>query len=277
MKTPKIAFYNIPFPRIRSYYDMIDLAAEYGLPAIEGFTHMELSTPDIEQAKRIREYADNKGIVCCCFSMCANIVENDSAEQIARIKQYTDVASVLGSPFIHHTIATTRDRSLLEMPQREVLFNAGIKGVREVYDSAVQKQIRAVYEDQGFLFNGLETFGRFLNEVDRNVGAVADFGNIHQMDEDIVPFIREYKDSIVHVHLKDMKPVTPEYTPQLPTWHGSQVAEVEIGSGVVDFVTALGLLRDNGYDGYYALEYSAERDNSPEIDNALTQVRKWLY
>ena len=276
MKTPKLAFYNIPFPRIRSYYEMIDLAVEYGLPAIEGFTHMELSTPDIEQAKRIREYADSKNIVFCCFSMCADLTGADFAEQIERVKRYTDVACVLGSPFIHHTIAITRDRTLLQMPHREVLFKRGIKGVREIFDYASEKQIRAVYEDQGFLFNGLETFGRFLDEVDRNVGVVADFGNIHQMDEDIVPFIRRFKDRIVHVHLKDMKPVAPEYTPHLPTWHGSQVAEVKIGSGVVDFVTALGLLRDNGYDGYYALEYSADRDDSPEIENAIKQIGKWL-
>ena len=39
---------------------MIDLAVEYGINAVEDYGFMEFEKPDLEAAKKIREYADKK-------------------------------------------------------------------------------------------------------------------------------------------------------------------------------------------------------------------------
>lgn len=276
MNLHNIAFYSLPFPYIDSYTKLIDCAVEHGLSAIEGFCYLELTEPDIEAARRIREYADSRSIRFCCFSVFADIVQEDAAEQIKRLKRFADVAAVLGSPFLHHTAITSNDPQILKEPTYQQLFDRGVAGIREIYDYAATKGVRAIYEDQAFIFNGVDGIGKLLNAVDRDIGLVADFGNIGQADETIVPFIRRYADRIVHVHLKDTKPATADTPMALLTRQGYWIAEVEIGQGTVDFTQALALLRKNGYNGYYALEYGAPEDNSDAIDKALKTVANWL-
>lgn len=276
MNAHKIAFYSIPFPGIDSYYKLIDCAVAHGLSAIEGFCYLELTEPDMEAAQRIREYADSQGIRFCCFSVFADIVQEDAAEQIERLKRFADVAAALGSPFLHHTAITSNDPQILEEPTYQQLFDRGIAGIREIFDYAAAKGVRAIYEDQAFIFNGVDGIEKLLNAVERDIGLVADFGNIHQADETILPFIRRFADRIVHVHLKDMKPAEADTPMALLTRQGHWIAEVEIGQGTVDFTQALALLRENGYNGYYALEYSAPTDDSDAIDNALKTVANWL-
>lgn len=272
----KLAFYTPPFPYVNSYYKMIDTAVEYGLPAVEGFSHMELAEPDIEAAKHIRAYADKRGITFCCFSVFSDIVQEDATEQIERLKRFADVAAVLGSPFLHHTVITSNDPQILKEPMYQQLFDRGIAGIREIYDHAASKGVRAVYEDQAFILNGVDGIARLLDAVDRDIGLVADFGNIHQADESILPFIRRFADRIVHVHLKDMKPANADSPGALLTRQGNWITEVEIGQGVVNFQQAFSLLQSIGYDGYYALEYSAPQDDSPAVADALQHIRSWL-
>ena len=276
MSRNKIAFYSIPFPGIDCYSKLIDSAVEHGLSAIEGFCHLELTEPDIEAARRIREYADSRGIHFCCFSVFADIVQEDAAEQIERLKRFADVAAVLGSPFLHHTAITSNDPQILEEPTYQQLFDRGVAGIREIYDYAATKGVRAIYEDQAFIFNGVDGIGKLLNTVDRDIGLVADFGNIGQADETIVPFIRRYADRIVHVHLKDTNPADADTPMALLTRQGHWIAEVEIGQGTVDFTQALALLRESGYNGYYALEYGAPEDDSDNIDLALRLIEQWI-
>ena len=64
----------------------------------------EFNSPDIEKAHKIKEYANKKDIVFPCFSIYTTIVGADLKEQIKRLQGYADVAAVLGSPYLHHTI-----------------------------------------------------------------------------------------------------------------------------------------------------------------------------
>ena len=58
----RICFYSQPFSSVQTYYDMIDVSAEYGMKYIEGFNMLDFAEPDIEAAKKIRKYADEKGV-----------------------------------------------------------------------------------------------------------------------------------------------------------------------------------------------------------------------
>ncbi len=272
----KLAFYMRPFPQVDTYYKFIDCAVEYSLHAVEGFCHMELTEPDVEAAKKIRQYADEMGITFCCFSVYANIVGEDAEAQVERMKGFADVAAILGSPFFHHTIAPHFCPWEHTEEEAEEAFQLGIKGVREIYDHAAKKGVRAIYEDQAFIFNGVAGFTRFLQAIDRNIGIVADFGNIYQVDERIEPFIEKFMDKVVHVHLKDMTLVDKSYPDCYPTLRGDWVAEMEFGSGSVDFEGAIALLKKYGYDGYYGLEYGAKTDGCPSIQRMLDKVNGWL-
>ncbi|MBQ8684439.1 MAG: sugar phosphate isomerase/epimerase [Clostridia bacterium] len=275
MDKQKIALYYRPKPDILSFYGMIDFAVEHDMPAVEAFNHMELAEPDLEVARRLRAYADEKGIVFCCMSVYADLVDEDAAEQIERMKRYTDVAVVLGAPFIHHTVIPTNDHALLTPENREKFFWQAVEGIRQVYDYAAERGVRAIYEDQAFVVNGVEGIARLLDEVDRDIGLVADFGNIRQYGETIQPYIRRFADRIVHVHLKDMRPATPDTPNALITWDKNWIVETEPGTGDVDFVESIALLKEAGYDGWYALEYGAPTTDA-NVEAALARTREWL-
>lgn len=273
----KICFYIPPSPDITSYYDMIDTAVEYNLKCIEGFCNFEFETPDIAAAEKIREYADSKNIKFACFSVYINLVGDDCNEMIERMKGYAHVASILGSPYLHHTIANDFFNPQNIIPHNDEYFSKGIKAVREIYDYAEALGIKAIYENQGYVFNGVEAFGKFLHEVNRNVGVVADFGNIYQADDKIENFINAFSDRIVHVHIKDVAlSNNKDNASALETRNGNYMTEVEIGTGDIDFKNAIFLLKSKGYDGYFAIEYGAAEENSPIIDRTLNLINSWI-
>lgn len=274
----KISFYTPPYPGISSYFELIDAAVAHGLTAVEGFCNFEFTDPDLDAAKRVRAYADAKGVVIPCFSLFCNVAGEDAKENVARLCRYAEVAAILGSPFLHHTIANHFDNPQIVLAQKEALFEQGIKSVREVYDYANSLGIRTIYEDQGFIFNGVAGFRRFLDTVDRNVGAVADFGNIAQMEEGVETFIRAFPEQIVHVHVKDLKPVSKdEIGPGcLETIYGNWVREVEVGLGVVQIQKSIELLKRAGYNGYYSVEYQGAYDQDPSVSRVLERLNGWL-
>ena len=57
-----------PFSSLESYYEMVDIAAEYGLKHLEPLNYFEFETPDKDFAVKLKEYADKKGIDFPCFS-----------------------------------------------------------------------------------------------------------------------------------------------------------------------------------------------------------------
>lgn len=272
----KIAMYTPPFPRLKTYKELIDLACEYGVSAVEPFSMLDFETPNVEKAKRIKEYAEEKGIVFPCVSIYANVFESDTKSQLQMLKGYADVAKILGSPFIHHTIVGEFEDPSKVIDYRDELMNKGIKFVREVYDYAEQKGVRAIYEDQGFVFNGVDGFGEFLSKVNRNVGVVADFGNIFQSGDCIEDFIKAFHDRFVHAHIKDVNVSDVRNSTAYPALGGKFVDYVAIGHGQTDIKGVIDLLRSYGYDGYFGIEYSVTDDDNPVIKEIFDNVDKWM-
>ena len=254
----KFCLYMPPVSTISTYKEMVDYAAAHGISHLETLNILDLSTPDLQVAKELKAYADSKGITFPCVSVGINLVGSNRAAAIADLKQYADIAKILGSPYLHHTIALTFSDPQKIADNFELYYSRGLEAVREVYDYAAALGIRTIYEDQGFLFNGKEMFARFLKDVDRNVGIVADFGNIQFVDENVETFIPAFADRIVHVHAKDYivtqgntRPIeSGEYTSK----GGNYLRGCLIGEGNVNTDAAFRALQAMGYQGFVALE-----------------------
>lgn len=276
-KNQKLAFYTPPFPRIKTCFDMIDISADYGLFGVEFFPLAELGTPDKEAAKRIREYADCKNIRIPCFSLFINLADTAPSDALVRLRAYAEIAQILGASYLHHTIVGEFQNPHAVLPYKKELMATGISVVREIYDYANTLGIRTVYEDQGYIFNGVENFGEFLATVDRNVGVVADFGNIYQSTDTPEAFLGAFASKVVHVHLKDViLTKTNESGQGVPSLSGNFMNAAQIGKGSIDFEKCISLLKNANYDGYYSLEYAALADDSPAIDEVLAYMRQLL-
>lgn len=273
----KIIFYSKPFPNVKSYKEMIDCAVEYGIRAVECLNKFEFETPDVLVAKELKAYADSKGIKFACFSLYFELTSGDVNEKIEMLKKFVDVASVLGSPYVHHTITPDFLNFQNILPFKDVHFNKGIVAVREIYDYAQSLGIKTIYENQGFIFNGVDNFGKFLNMVERDVGVIADFGNIYQTENNIEEFILAFKDKICHVHLKDVVLTdTNVYGIGWPTLTNKYVTEVEPGTGIIDYKKCFKTLKDAGYNGFFALEYTVKSDDRDDLTAVLDRISEQL-
>ncbi len=271
----KLCFYTLPFPKIKSYYDMIDLAAEYGFNAVEGFCILDFENPDEEAAKKIREYADSKNVVFPCFSVYMEFAP--AKESIEKLKKYANVAKILGSPYLHHTIIGEFEKSDEILPYKDEYFKKGVEAVREIYDYAQSIGIKAIYEEQGYVFNGVREFGKFLDTVERNVGVVADFGNIYESADDLLDFIKAYGNRVVHAHIKDVHLLDSNDDGKgFDSLTGKFMYEAEPGKGIVKIKEAIDLLKSMGYEGYYGLEFGASDDNSSLMDDSIALIKSLM-
>lgn len=271
----KLCFYSPPFPNVKSYYEMIDLAAQYKLPAVEGFCFFEFSEPDEDEAKKIKEYADSKNILFPCFSVFVDLAADK--ENIQKLKKYAHVAKILGSPYLHHTIVGEFEKSERVLPHKEELFKNGIKAVREIYDYSESIGVKTIIEEQGYIFNGVEGFGNFLKAVERNVGVVADFGNIYESADNLYDFLKEFAHLVVHAHIKDVTLSDINYDGKgLESLNGKYMYESEIGKGIVNIEKAVKILKDAGYNGYYGIEYSLNEENPQAMKEIIEFIEKYI-
>lgn len=258
MDKNNFCLYMPPVSTISTYKEMVDYAYAHGITKLETLNILDLSTPDLEVAKELKAYADSKGITFPCVSVGLSLVDDDREAAVQSLKRYADIAKILGSPYLHHTIALNFSDPEKITKNFDLYYSRGLDAVREVFDYAAGIGIRTIYEDQGFVFNGRKTFTRFLKDVDRNVGVVADFGNIQFVDEQVEEFISAFADRIVHVHAKDYI-VTPgtsraiqpgEYTSK----GGNYLRGCLIGEGSVNTEAAFRALQAMNYCGCVALE-----------------------
>lgn len=254
----KFCLYMPPVSTIHTYKEMVDYAAAHDIKNLEILNILDFSAPDPNLAKELKAYADSKGISFPCVSVGLSLVDDDRREAIETVKKYADIAKILGSPYLHHTIALNFSDPQYIADHFELFYQRGLEAVREIFDYAATLGIRTIYEDQGFLFNGRKNFGRFLNEVDRNVGVVADFGNIQFADEDVEDFISAFSDRVVHVHVKDYVVTKGASREKLPDEYtskgGNYLQGCLIGEGSVHTDTAFRALQTMGYKGFVALE-----------------------
>lgn len=254
----RLALYTQPYEGIKSYFEMIEIAKEHGLSKLEILNHLELTLPDVEFAKKLKKYAMENGITFPCVSVGIQLMVDDPTKEIEQLKKYAEIAAILGSPFLHHTIAFSWENPDEVYSHKEEYFEKGIKAVREVYDYAQSLGVRVITEDQGFIFNGKENFKRYIDQVDRNVGVVADFGNIQFVDEELETFIPLFADRIVHAHVKDYKFIKEGEYQDLEggylTLRHNKICDTDLGKGTVNIKQIINELNKIGYKGVIALE-----------------------
>ena len=273
----KTGIFSLPDAKM-TFREAVDYAERLGIDAIEPYPRGEFAQPDVEAARRLADYAGERGIGICCFSMGANIVTGDTAAAVERLKRYADVAAALGSPYLHHTLYPELNFSICALPFRQALDRA-VRGVREVYDYAEQLGVKCLYEDQGFYFNGVERFDDFLGEVNRNVGVVADLGNIFFAGETPEAFVARFAPLVRHVHVKDYLRKDSRWPSPGAGWYiardGGYLRGTVIGHGAVNFQRVFGILRATGYEGYYSMEYDGVEEAYFAQKTGLENMRRY--
>lgn len=259
----KTSIFTLPSAEM-SFHEAVDYVKELGVDAIEPYNRSEFQSASVEEAKKLREYAAEKGVAVSCFSMMGNLAQADRKAEVARLKGYIDVAAELGSPYFHHTLVPGLRFGGDGRSFREYL-NCVVPAMRELYDYAEQKGVKCAYEDQGFVFNGVQRFDDLLGEVDRPVGVVADLGNILFAGETPEAFAARFASRVCHVHVKDYLYKDARWVNPGEGWYvsrdGGFMRGTIVGHGAVNFERTFAILSEAGYGGYFSLEYDGVEES----------------
>lgn len=270
----KLCVYSAPVAGANTHKQKIDAAVHFGMGGVEFLNCYEFDTPSIQNAREIKAYAEGKNLAMPCFSVCCDFRGNKN-ETIERLRGYANVAKELGCEYLHHTIISECADPGKVLPDKLENYKLGLYCVREVYDYAASIGIKTVYEDQGYIFNGIEGFGNFLADVNRDVGVVADFGNIYEADCTITDFLKAFKDKLCHVHVKDMLVTDlPQEGGLMRTLSGKFVREVLPGTGSVDIKCGMKLLCEMNYDGFISTEFTVRTGNAEEDAAKYSELLK---
>ena len=223
------------------------------------------------EAEEFRAAISSEGMPVSCISCYADVVSTEApyrvnTETIEAIKRCIDLAKIIGSPLVHHTLVTrlsgTRDNYSEVLP-------IAIAAADEVARYAKERGVDVIYEPQGMLFNGLSGFSGFFDKMlegHSNVGVCLDVGNTLWVDDDCLALTEKYAAHVKHVHLKDYV-LGADNTPY-KTHSGKTIKEVAIGKGIVDILGALEILENAGYAGVISIEDNSDSDYASLADNA---------
>lgn len=265
----KQSLFLINFPRQYDHgytqAEAMDFARKNHFSGVEATNLAELSTPDLAAAERLRRTAEKCNLEIVCMSMGVRLECEDWREQVEMLKRYVDVTCKLGAKMFHHTFVPTLGMKADEMPVYPSVRSQLLEAATSVQRYAAKFGIKCVFEDQGFIVNGIHDYEDFYSSLPLpNKGVVSDFGNIYFYGETPAKFTSHFLHHIAHVHVKDylIKPGGGQFPGR--GWYlskqGDYIRGTILGHGCIDFVPIFRCLIRGGYDGWYSLEFDGLED-----------------
>ena len=261
-----------------NWMQAIDYVAALSAAGIEPYPMAELQTPSLPAARRVGDYAREKGLALPCFSTAAHMTGAAAQGEIERLCRYADVCAEMGVPYLHHTLIPVLEPAGVPCDMDAAIDEAA-ENARVVFDYAQSVKVECVYEDQGYCVNGIRRFERFLRALGRPAGVVADLGNILFIGEQARDFVGRFAPLIRHVHVKDylFKDGRADYPGGgwYKTLGGDYLRGTVIGHGVIPFRRVMAQLIDAGYDGWYSMEYDGLEDMKTAHALGLENMRRY--
>lgn len=223
-----------------------------------------------DKARELRALMDKEGLRCACYSISANVLADNLGESfdqsgVDALKHCADMAKILGSPFLHHTLTIGYVPSDPAADSLDAILDDLLDRASEVAEYANSLGLTVLYEPQGFYVNGLDGFTRFYEGMKQRgykIGVCGDVGNSLYVNCAPDAFFAKYASEVLHVHLKDLhvedEVLSRQNAAPSRSWNairdGRMITETRLGEGMVDMDACMAHLRRVRYNGYYALE-----------------------
>ena len=263
-------------------------AASLGFSSVEplefiGNKEYPLTFKTADEASEAAEVLRAHGLSVACLSVCVDVVgifgdrPTINRSSLERLKICADIAAALECPYLHHTLISHL-RLPENAPSYDEVLPLVLEAAKEVADYCLSLDITCLYEPQGFYFNGAYGFGHFFSLMKKkcsNVGVCGDIGNMLFADESELTVFENHADDIKHVHIKDYF-VKSELSEgefcKYPSRGGKYILRAPIGKGDIDISSCLGVLKDAGYSGAYAIEDAYDPDETATAVRFLSDI-----
>lgn len=234
-----------------SLFDLCDLAAEWGLDAVEP-TSYYFTDESPAFMHRLKAHAFRLGLDMSGTAVRNNFSHPDPdvrKQDVAHVSRWVDHAVELGAPCI---------RVFAGNPHDDVTENAAVDLVigemKRACDYAGSRGVFLALENHGYLTGTAAEVMRIVNGVDHEwLGVNLDSGNFTVAPYENMAALAPYS---VNVQLKV----------DVTTQDGS-------GKEEADYARIFKILEDAGYRGYVALEYEGREDPKTGVPKFLDRVR----
>lgn len=241
-------------------------ARELGFEAVEFLENAEASSRpsllELIEPKLAGKVLAENGLSVACYSAAVQLFADDAEEKVEKLLRNAELAAKLGSPYFHHTL-------VLRLPPSAPTYGEAFERILPYAEKIARRcnalGMTALYEPQGFYFNGIEGLGKIHNALKMRgceVGICADLGNPLFVDVSPIDVTRAFLGEIRHVHLKNYF-VFNDPQEELKcscSKAGKYLSASELMDGVVDLGAAVTLLKGAGYSGALSIEWMGDDD-----------------
>ncbi|MGO1199435.1 MAG: sugar phosphate isomerase/epimerase family protein [Dermabacteraceae bacterium] len=218
---------------------------------------------DPEYIDRIREHAASAGVPLTTLAVGADLSTGDPA-QIARVKEYVDLAARLGITRMRHDVVPHAGHAGDDTPLFERVLPQIVAASKEIAQYAATRGITTSLENHGFFVQAAERVRRILHAVDEpNFLTTLDVGNFVCVDEDPAVSVAQNLPYAMVVHFKDFY-VRPADAAPGAGWFrsrgGKHLRGAVVGSGDIDLRAVARAVRASDFSGYSAIEFEGWED-----------------
>jgi sugar phosphate isomerase/epimerase len=253
----------------------------------------EGSTPGIGSdpayVASVRRKAADAGVRLSSLAVGADLTSADPTEhaaQVARVKQYVDLAESLGIRQMRHDVAPHPPVSGDDTVAFESVLPRIVDGARQIARYAAERGITTSLENHGFFVQSADRVRRIIHAVDQpNFRTTLDVGNFVCVDEDPVASVTANLPHAMVVHLKDFY-IRPAKAPigsgpdmgegWMTSRGGKQLRGAVVGNGDLDLPGILTAIKASDYTGDVAIEFEGWEDCLLGCERGLATARRLL-
>lgn len=268
--------------------ECIAKAKELGFEAVEAvdfvnFGDCKTQEERLQRAKEIKAEADKYGLEVSSLAIGADFIngsDGNREREIARVKEYVDVAAALGAPRMRHDITQGYPKDSGKYCSYESLIPSLSEAVREVADYAAGKGVMTMTENHGFFSQDSDRVEKLYTAVNHpNFALLCDIGNFMCADENPALAVARVAPYAKYVHAKDF--VWKSFYDANPgegtfqTRAGNYLRGTVIGHGNVPVKQCLRTLKAAGYDGTIAIEFEGMEDPVDALRIGLANLKRY--
>ena len=260
-----IAWQNDDLPELTADYTM-DQALEEAREI--GFTGVERGRRMPQETEALRAYLGRYDLALCGGWCSGNLLVNDVAAEKQAVRQQVEQFAALGAPCIVYAECSNTVQGDIGTP-----LPSRPKLTREEVNAYGRKlgELAKWMADEGVPLAYHHHMGSFIEDEDdidwlmeaspSAVHLLFDTGHLQFGGGDVLATLRRWKDRVMHVHFKDVR---PDVISQIRKDKGSFLDAVIAGAftvpgdGAIDFQTVADELKKMGYAGWIVVE--AEQD-----------------
>ncbi len=239
------------------YFEICDKAKEIGFDGIE-FIDLDSNDP-LTLAKELNEYCKQIGIEIIAYTVGGNLLKEDIEAEIKRLFDCVDVCEALGAKIMRHDVCF----SLPDGCTWENAVERMAPYIKRITEYAKTKGIKTCTENHGHVFQAPERVRKLITTVDDdNYGWLCDMGNFLCVDEDPFEAAKIASEYAFHVHAKDFHYLKDVEKPEgyFNTSNGNWLCGTILGKGVVPLKKSIDFYKEQGYSGWFSLEFEGPED-----------------